>query len=178
VLEREDFAGMLAMDNTAPRLAPHVESVKFPPRLRRHRRAVVGTSVELLRTHLARCPDENPFQRYAATFANDLASLGGQPLTRFHAYAFATLRQCGAAFDLACAYLHWLQSHGEPELEQIATNCAVIASTAKALQLKTARFVSTGRAFDPSPLLDTMAVTWETVVSALSVRYGALVHQR
>ncbi len=177
-LQQEDFAGILAIDQAgSDRLAPHVEIAKFPARPRRHGRALIGASVEVLRAHLWRCPDQNPFRRYAAQFANDLESLRGQPLARFHAYAFATLRQCGAAFDLGCAYLRWLQSHGEPGLEEIATNCDVIASTAKALQLKTARFVNTGRAFDPSPLLDTMTDTWESVMSALAVRYGALVHQ-
>jgi hypothetical protein len=176
-LEGEDFAKVLSIAAGPDRLAPHVEVAKFSRRRPRDGRALIGTSVELLRAHVARCPDQNPFRRYAAQFSSDLESLRGQPLERFHAYAFATFRQCGAAFDLGCAYLLWLQSHGEPGLEPIAANCDVIASTAKALQLKTARFVNTGRAFDPSSLLDTMAVAWESVMSALAVRYGALVHQ-
>jgi Domain of unknown function (DUF1839) len=177
-LEGDDFEGILSINDAGTdRLAPHVEVAKFAAEPQRDGRALIAASVALLRAHVAHCPDRNPFHRYAEQFSNDLESLVGQPLGRFHAYAFATLRQCGAAFDLGCAYLRWLQSHGEAELEQIATNCDVIASTAKALQLKTARFVNTGRAFDPSPLLDTMAVAWETVMDALTARYGALVHQ-
>jgi hypothetical protein len=177
-LEGDDFVGVLSLDRVgSDRLAPHVEVAKPPTTSRRSDRALIGTSLELLRAHLARCPERNPFRRYAAAFSNDLESLGEQPLARFHAYGFATLRQCGAAFDLGCAYLRWLESHGEAGLEQIATDCDVIASTAKALQLKTARFVNNRRTFDPSPLLDTMAVAWEGVMSALAERYGAVVHK-
>jgi Domain of unknown function (DUF1839) len=178
-LDGDDFAGVVRTNDVGTdRLAPHVEVVKFAAVPRPEGRALIGISVELLRIHLARCPDTNPFRRYAEQFSHDLESLRDQPLGRFHAYAFATLRQCGAAFDLGGAYLRWLESHGEPGLEQVATNCDVIASTAKALQLKTARFVSTGRAFDPSPLLDTMAHAWDSVMNALAARYGALVPER
>jgi hypothetical protein len=177
-LAGDDFDGVLNVhDDGGSRLAPHVEVVKYATTPRRQGRALIGASVELLRGHLARCPDRNPFLRYAAHFASDLESLGGQPLGRFHAYAFATLRQCGAAFDLGGAYLRWLQSHGEPGLEQVVADCDVIAATAKALQLKTARFVTTGRPFAASPLLETMAVAWDSVMSGLIARYGVLAHQ-
>ncbi len=177
-LDGEDFCGVFGLDRGgSDRLAPHVEVAKLATGPRRSDRALIGTSLELLRGHLTRCPDRNPFRRYAVELSTNLESLRGQPLARFHAYAFATLRQCGAAFDLACAYLRWLESNGEAGLEQIATDCDVIAATAKALQLKTARFVNNGRAFDPSPLVDSMAVAWDAVMSGLTERYGAVVHQ-
>ena len=57
-------------------------------------------------------------------------------------------------------------------LEPIAAACDVIATTTKALQFKTARFVSTGRSFDASMLLDTMAAAWDhaTVGSRRALR--------
>jgi hypothetical protein len=176
-LDGDDFDGVLDINQPGTaRLAPHVEVAKWAAASRRQGRALIGASVEVLRAHLPRCPHRNPFHRYAAHFANDLESLAGQPLERFHAYAFATLRQCGAAFDLGGVYLRWLQSHGEPGLEQIAADCALIASTAKALQLKTARFVNTGRPFAASALFETMAVAWDSVMSGLTTRYSALAH--
>ena len=48
-----------------------------------------------------------------ARFADDLEWLAGEPLADFHRYAFATLRQCGAAFELGGAYLRWLEANGE-----------------------------------------------------------------
>jgi hypothetical protein len=138
--------------------------------------ALVGASLELLAAHLARVPLENPFDRYARRFGADLESLAGEPLPQFHRYAFATLRQCGAAFELGGAYLRWLQANGEHGLEHVATTCDVIATTAKTLQFKVARSVNANRPFDPAPMLSTMAGAWDDTMTALTARYGALVH--
>ena len=114
-------------------------------------RALVNASLDLLRVNLARLPRANPFRGYASRFADDLEQLSGSPLERFHRYAFANFRQAGAAFELAGAYLRWLQTNGERGLEPIAAACDMIATTNKALQFKTARAVGTRRPFDASP---------------------------
>ena len=85
-------------------LPPYVEVAKLGTRPRPTGRALVEASLALLRAHLARRPASNPFRRYAARFARDLEWLADEPLSCFHNYAFATLRQCGAAFELAGAY--------------------------------------------------------------------------
>src|SRR5260221_9583445 len=146
-------------------------------RLSHTARELVGQSLAFLGAHLARLPLDNPFDRYATRFRADLEWLAGEPLPQFHSYAFATLRQCGAAFELGGAYLRWLQANGERGLERIAAACDVIATTAKALQFKTARRVSADRAFDPPPMLATMAGAWRQTTTALTARYGALVPQ-
>jgi len=157
-------------------LPPYVEVAKLGIRPALTGRALVRASIELLGAHLARVPLDNPFGRYATRFGDDLESLAGEPLTRFHRYAFATLRQCGAAFDLGGTYLRWLEANGERGLEQIATACDVIATTATALQFKFARSVNANRPFDPAPMLAAMAEAWDETMSALTARYGALVH--
>ncbi len=55
-----------------------------------------------------------------SVFDRDLEWLVAEPLSYFHNYAFATLRQCGAAFELAGAYLRWLEAGGECGLERAA----------------------------------------------------------
>jgi hypothetical protein len=157
-------------------LPPYVEAAKLGVRRPLTGRALVEASLELLSGHLAGASLENPFRRYATRFATDLNSLEGEPLTAFHRYAFATLRQCGAAFDLGGAYLRWLAARGEHGLAHIATRCDVIATTAKALQFKVARSVSTVRPFDPAPMLTAMAAAWEETISALMARYRAPAH--
>jgi len=174
-----DFVGLFRLQGhlTDPEyLPPYVEVAKLGVRPPLTGRALVGASLELLGAHLARSPVENPFGRYAARFGADLDSLVGEPLANFHGYAFATLRQCGAAFELGGAYLRWLQANGEHGLEPVATACDVITTTAKALQFKVARSVTTNRPFDPAPLLATMAGAWQDMMTALAGRYGALVH--
>jgi hypothetical protein len=175
-----DFAGVFRGHGHLPDseyLPPYVEVVKLGARPALSGRALVGASLELLGSHLGRLPRDNPFGRYARRFRTDLEWLADEPLTQFHRYAFATLRQCGAAFELAGAYLGWLQANGEHRLERIAAACDTIATTAKTLQFKTARRVNVNRPFDAAPLLDTMADAWAEATTALTARYGALVQQ-
>jgi uncharacterized protein DUF1839 len=179
-LEGTDFTGVFRLEEhlaDSPHLPPYVEVVKLAARPPVAGSSLVAASLDLLGRHLARRPQTNPFRRYAAQFPTDLESLAGEPLTRFHGYAFATFRQCGAAFELGGAYLRWLQAHGESGLDQIAAGCDVIATTAKMLQLKTARFVSANRSFDSTTMLDTMAGAWDETMMGLTERYGALAHQ-
>jgi hypothetical protein len=175
-----DFAGVFRLDRAdvdLEQLPPYVEVAKLGAGSPRKGRALITASLELLRAHLARRPLQNPFRRYGVRFASDLEWLAGQPLTQFHAYAFATLRQCGAAFELGAAYLRWLEATGEDGLERAAVACDTIATSAKALQFKTARAVATGRPFDPGPAIEVMAAAWDETMHELTERYGALVQQ-
>jgi len=174
-LAGEDFVRVLRLEGhlrDPECLPPYVEVVKLGARPARAGHALHEASLALPHAHLARRPAVNPFRRYAARFPADLDALTGEPLPRFHSYAFATLRQCGAAFELAGAYLRWLETGGEGELEPVATACDQIATAAKMLQFKTARAINAHRAFDPTPMLDTMATAWDETMGALTTRYG------
>jgi hypothetical protein len=180
-LDRRDFNGVFRLDDgvrALESLAPYVEVAKLRVRPALGGRALVNASLNLLGATLTNLPRENPFRRYAASFADDLERLCRSPLERFHRYAFATFRQAGAAFELGGAYLRWLQAHGEPGLEPIAAACDVIATTTKALQFKTARAVGIGRPFDASTLVGTMAAAWDETMTALTARYGVVMEQR
>lgn len=179
-LDGPDFAGVLRTESPpdAEYLPPYVEVVKSGRAAPAAGRDLVARSMNLLRMHLQRRPVQNPFRRYAAQLVDDLEWLSGESLPQFHRYAFATLRQCGAAFELAGAYLRWLEAADPHALEPLARSCDNIASTAKALQFKIARVVQTRRAFDPTAALDAMAVEWDQLMSALTLRYGSLAHQR
>lgn len=169
----DDFAGVFRLDGRLADpeyLPPYVEVAKLGTGRALAGRALVDASVDRLRFHLARRPTANPFRRYASTFAADLEWLAGEPLASFHRYAFATLRQCGAAFELAGAYLRWLGDAGERGLEPAATACESIAGHAKALQFATARAVHTRRPFDARPALDMMAAAWDDAMAVLTPR--------
>jgi hypothetical protein len=175
-LTGEDFTGLFRLEGhlTDPEyLPPYVEVAKLGNRPLRTDRALVDASLGLLRAHLARRPETNPFRRYAARFPCDLQWLADEPLSNFHNYSFATLRQCGAAFGLANAYLRWLEARGESGLEEAAERCQLIATTAKALQFKTARAVTTHRPLDAAPMLETMATAWDETMAELTARYAA-----
>ena len=174
-LEGEDFAGVFRLEGLAnpANLPPYVEVARLDARPKRSGRALVDASLALLRTHLARRPAVNPFRRYAVRFPADLESLACEPIGRFHSYAFATLRQCGAAFELAAAYFRWLEAVGERGLASAAGACDLIATTAKTLQFKAARAVSVRRPFDAAMSFETMAEAWDDTMTALVHRYGS-----
>jgi len=179
-LEGRDFGAIFRLDEeagSATHLPPYVEVAKMSARAPLAERSLFEASRDLLRRHLVRRPADNPFRRYAGRLSGDLESLTAGNLARFHGYAFATLRQCGAAFELAGAYLRWLEVRGERGLEALAAHCDEIAESAKAIQFKAARSVNLGRPFDPSSTLGLMSDRWDKVMAGLDARYGALAHQ-
>jgi len=179
-LEGTDFIGVFRLQERATdeeRLPPYVEVAKLRARPPLAGRALVAESLSLLSLHLDRGPQDNPFRRYGARFSTDLEGLAGAPLRHFHGYAFATFRQFGPAFEFAAAYLRWLEANGERGLEPMAAACELIATAAKTLQLKTARFVNTGRVFAPAPIIESMATAWDATIAGLTARYGAMARQ-
>jgi hypothetical protein len=169
-LAGDDFTRLFRLEGRlaeSEHLPPYAEIVKLG-----HRPALAGAalheaSLALLGAHLARRPAVNPFRSFATRFACDLQSLVGERLSGFHAYAFATLRQCGAAFELAGAYLRWLEAGGPCGFEPAADACGRIAEAAKALQFKTARAVNARKPLEWAPLLETMAADWDLTMHVL-----------
>ena len=172
-----DFDGLFVGADSDPRLTPPcIEIVKFEDGALRGG-ALVRASIDRLRVHLARLPRENPFRRYATRLIVELDQLASRPLDDFHRYAFSTFRQCGSAFELFGAYLRWLGGSGESGLEEAAAACDTVAGTAKALQFKTARLVSTGRSFDAIAMVETMADAWDDATARLLAHYRTVAYR-
>ncbi len=127
-------------------------------------------SIDLLRAHVARLPLVNPIRRFAAQFPQDVAWLQNEGLPLYHGYAFATLRQLGANFELAAIYLDWLSTNGESGLGDAQVAFSEISSGAKALVLKTARAVNAKKTVDFAPLLEEMAGAWDRGMECLRGR--------
>src|SRR5262249_12671100 len=116
-LDGADFEAALRVGETDPtRLAPYVEFVKYRDRTPRSRDDTTPRGIALLKQHLTRLPEENPFTRFGLRFSDDLNGLLHDSLERFHYYSFATLRQLGACYELSATYLDWLAGRGEPDL--------------------------------------------------------------
>jgi hypothetical protein len=173
-LAGDDYIGILRLEapgTDADRLAPYAEVAKLGARAPRAGRELLAASLALLREHLRRRPRENPFRRFATRFPEDLAWVAAGTLPTFHAYAFATLRQCGASFELAATYLRWLEAQGEDPLKSAADAFDHIASSAKDLQFKTARVANGRPPFDPAPTIGSMADAWDESMAELTARY-------
>lgn len=121
----------------------------------------------LLTRHLARRPADNPVARFAQRFAGDLPWITDKGLAFYHAWAFATVRQLGAAMELLAANLVWLE---DPALAPAAESFAKVSNGAKTFILKAARAVNARRALDATAMFDEMAAAWQAGMDTLSAR--------
>jgi len=144
-------------------LPPYVEIVRFDagPRLEglELRRAVR----EMIGRQLARLPKRNPWSVFGERLGRDLPGLLRGTNNDYHAYAFATVRQAGAAFELLKSFVEWM---GAPD-----SNCAAAATGALERQVagaKTMLFkLARQRAFDPTPLVTELAADWDITMRTM-----------
>jgi hypothetical protein len=174
-LEGEDFDGVFRR-RSAPRAEnaatfPYVEFVKCGPSPRREN-DLRETSLALLRAHLRECPAVNPIRAFQKAFPAHLEALAQRPVDFFHLYAFNTLRQLGANFELLGSYLGWLTTHGESGLDSAASACEQISGAAKTLQFQLARAVARKRFDKLETALDGVADAYDTVLSTLLSKYA------
>jgi hypothetical protein len=132
---------------------------------------LIEVSLGLLRRHLELVPRANPFHAFERRFRKDLAWLVEEPIEAFHDYAFATLRQYGACFELVETYLTWLADGGEQGLDEAIEAFHAISTTAKTFQFQLARALARRRELGLEPLR-LMAEQWERGIGVVMERYG------
>ncbi len=149
-------------------LFPYSEFVKF------NRSAastdLVRTARELLVQHLARRPERNPIRAYADVFAGHAAALTERSPDYFHIYAFNTLRQTGANFELLASHLEWFGSKGFGGLERAVASANEIAESAKTMQFKLARAMARRKFEGLAEMLTPMADAYDVVMAVLDAR--------
>jgi hypothetical protein len=172
-LSGDDFVQLFGVgrDKRADELAPYTEFAKLDPRVRLSPEELLAGSLRQLVHHLRRRPEHNPIPAFRACFERDIAWLRDQPQEVFHQYAFATLRQCGANFELAASYMGWLLSRGEQGIEPVQQCFDTLASQAKGLQFKAARAVLLKKNVDFAPMFDAMQDAWERANLLLAQKY-------
>jgi len=121
---------------------------------------------ELLATQVERLPRDNPVVRFGERLTIDLPVLLAGDQDEYHAYAFATVRQCGAAWETAATFLTWLGSP-EDEPDVAAAAFGSLAAQCKTLLFKLARAAASQRAFDVAPAIQEMASSWDAAVRDL-----------
>jgi hypothetical protein len=162
-LSGEDFVQLFRMAPLpgSTDLPFFAELVRIDRLEKRSEADLAARSLDLLRRHLARRPPTNPFACFGDRFAQDFPYLHAGGLPRYHAWAFASIRQAGAAFELAAANLRWLARLGSPGLATAADAFDTISQANKALILKGARAINSGRLVDAAPLVAEMAQAWD-----------------
>ncbi len=151
----------------------YAELVRVDRVIRRSPADLAARSRALLAHHLGRRPKENPVARFGERFARELPALAEQGLAHYHAWAFATLRQLGAAFELAAVHARWLAAAGTPALADAAAPFDAISGGCKTLILKIARAVNAKRPLDASAIFAEMAAAWQRGIDLASAAVGA-----
>jgi hypothetical protein len=160
-LEGDDFA---AVFTTGP-LPPYTELVRFDAGRRLDGDALRAAARELLHRHLERRPQKNPFERFGTQLAEQLPDLVAGDPAWYHAYAFATVRMAGAAFELASSYAGWLlDDSGAP----VAAAFGRIVDGCKTLSFKLAR----RRPFDTEPAVAGLTAAWDEAQERLDAAAG------
>ena len=158
LLEGEDFEKTFEQ----PVMPFFAELVRIDRVVRRPEAELKAMSRPLLARHLARRPADNPVRRFAERFGKELPELQAKGLAHYHAWAFATVRQLGAAAELMALYLRWLDAH-----PAAAAAYDTISTGAKSFILKAARAVNSKKPFDPSAQLAEWATAWDTAIADL-----------
>ena len=171
-LEGQDFTDVFQLNGLVHdrMLPPYIEFVKLHPR-KMSSSELVEASLKLLKKHLARVPEKNPFVVFKAKFEKDLEWLLQENTEVFHAYSFATLRQYGACFELSETYLRWLKDHGQTGFDKAIEAFQQISQSTKTFQFQLARSMARKKPLDMSPL-DAMAAHWTTATTELKGLYS------
>ncbi|MEQ8483707.1 MAG: DUF1839 family protein [Pseudomonadales bacterium] len=168
-LDGDDFDGLFRLE--APPLAgylpPYCEILKIDRLHRLDDRELRARSLELVRHHLGRAPARNPIDRFRDGIDEHLAWVLERDLEAYHAYVFASVRQCGAAFECAETLMHWLGNAADPAWARVAEHFGTISRTSKTLVMKLARIVNSGQMRDLSGHFDAMAAAWTDAYGGL-----------
>lgn len=170
-LQGEDFRQTFRLDHAPdPSYLPLFAELADFSRMRKLPAVELAqTSRRLLATWLEQRPLANPVRAFASHFLEQIPLLKEQGLPAYHAFAFATVRQCGSGFELAAAYLRWLEAHSSARYSDAAQHFEAISSSCKALILKGARAMVSNRPSDFKPMFDEMAEHWQTAIELLEV---------
>ncbi len=166
-LSGEDYRGVFRLggDFSADVLPPYTELARFDAGAPLRGEELRQAARSLLRTHLARRPSTNPFARFADQLQGDLPRLLEGDTNDYHAYAFATVRMAGSAFEVAATQAQWLfGDRAAPATEPLGR----IVDGCKVLSFRLAR----RRPFDPSETLTALAGAWDEGMGRLDEATG------
>jgi hypothetical protein len=160
-LDGEDYRGAFRIGQPSDDvLPPYTELVRFDAGSPLHGAELRDAARGRLGRHLERRPTANPFRSFGAQLASELPTLLDRGLDDYHAYAFATVRMAGSAFEMAASHAQWLFG---TQAEPASSAMGEIVDGCKALSFRLAR----RRWFDVSPLIGSLADAWERAMEAL-----------
>ncbi|QRM56778.1 DUF1839 family protein [Sinorhizobium sp. BG8] len=170
-VEGDDFDGLFRLQDGPDELPflPYTEFAKLPAE-KPQPAHLIAEGERLLHFHFSRRPKDNPIAAFSKVFPAQVEAVAERPSGFFHKYAFNTLRQLGANFELAASHLEWIAPDG-PFVEA-AEAARRISEVAKSVQFQVARAVARKK-FEPlAAALDPAAEAWEQLMAVLRRRLG------
>jgi hypothetical protein len=166
----EDYVRLLRPGGSGlPLLA---ELVRVERRTQRPNGELAEIAMDLLGHHFQFKPLANPFTRFAPRIHDELAAMHQRGAAYYHEWAFASLRQAGAAFELAAVHVEWLGRHGY-DFNGAQQDFREISAVCKSLILKGARVAYTGKRCDSAPAIANAASAWDRAMQAID---SAILH--
>jgi Domain of unknown function (DUF1839) len=164
-LSGDDYRGVFRIGRVFSEdvLPPYAELVRFDAGPRLEGEQLQRAAREGLLQELQRRPRGNPWIAFGARLKRDLPELLAGTESYYHAYAFATVRQCGAAFECARSFVDWFASPGCRHARTAAEALERQVNGAKNLLFKLAR----RHPFDPAPAIQQLAEDWDIAMRAL-----------
>lgn len=164
-LRGEDYRGVLRLGTPARDdiLPPYAELVNFDAGPRLEGEQLREAVMESLRRRMAYRPVRNPWLAFGERLANDMPGLFAASESSYHAYAFATVRQCGAAFEVARSFVQWMAPWTSSHAFVAADALGRQVDGAKTLLFKLAR----RRAFNADFEIAQLAADWDIAMDAL-----------
>ena len=160
---------LLERDQDPAFMPLYAEIVKVDSVIARPAEELAALSRGLWQRHMKRRPEYNPVRRFQARFERDLDLMRNNGISYYHAWAFATTRQLGAAAELAAANLKWLTRHTGLEAADAIEALDRLSAGSKSFILKGARAASSAKPFDAAATFDEMASSWQTGMKSLEV---------
>jgi hypothetical protein len=152
-------------------LWPYTEFAKFRPAPAAD--ALPQVALKLLIRHMKFRPADNPVAAFQAAFPAHADRLAQRPPEFFHTYAFNTLRQLGANFELLASHLEWLGRVQDIDFVEEIDAAQAIAGGAKAFQFQLARAMARGRLAGLEAQLTPMVEAYGAVFADLSGKIGS-----
>ena len=160
-LSGEDFDGLFRLNAGEGELPflPYTEFAKLPD-FYPAERELREEALALGRYHFDRRPAENPLRIFSTEFPAAAEKLAERPFGFFHKYAFNTLRQAGANFELCGSYFQWLGA----EFEAPAAHAMRISEVMKSAQFQLARAVTRKKFEALNGVLEPAADAWDQLM--------------
>jgi hypothetical protein len=168
----DDLDALITAGIGSAQLAPFAQIVKLDRLVPRTEADLVHLGVALARFHATRLPQHNPVKEFGDALRQHGAWLSGGDAEQYQRWAFATLQQCGASFEIAADVCAWLSAHGEPVSDAVAP-MRLLATSARVLHQRLVRVSQSGRMPNVSQTVEEMSRAWDEAMAVIRPLYAA-----